>query len=250
MKSYILLIALLIALFGCKTNQQIRLIQAEAEVVTLDSLIVPNTQIENIIAPYRSTLNKQMDVLIGETETDLLKERPESTLGNFTADAILFSAKKHSAHPVDAAITNYGGLRIQSIEKGGITKGRVYELMPFDNMLVVMEMDSTQIYQWANHFLTLGGWPLSQQWQIKVDTTNMQFDVKLNGEPLENGRNYRICTSDYIANGGDNCEFLKAIKREALGVFFRDGIIEYVEHKTAKNEKINASLQGRIQIVE
>src|SRR3712207_9326121 len=42
------------------------------------------------------------------------------------------------------AITNGGGLRCP-IEKGNITVGKMYELMPFDNTLVTMEIKGSDL---------------------------------------------------------------------------------------------------------
>lgn len=84
----------------------------------------------NMLAPYKKSMDAQMQVVIGHADTTLYKAQPESTLGNFLADAELRTAKK-SNKDVVAAVANYGGIRVPYISAGDITLGRIYELMPF-----------------------------------------------------------------------------------------------------------------------
>ena len=53
--------------------------------------------------------------------------------------------------PVDFAVINYGGMRIPAIPKGPITRGKIFELMPFDNLLVVVRLDVSILTQFINH---------------------------------------------------------------------------------------------------
>jgi 2',3'-cyclic-nucleotide 2'-phosphodiesterase (5'-nucleotidase family) len=41
---------------------------------------------------------------------------------------------------------------------------------------------------------------------------------------------YHIATNDYVANGGDNCEFLKEVRRTNTAVLIRDLVTQYIRH--------------------
>ena len=52
---------------------------------------------------------------------------------------------KRQSLNVDFVVLNYGGLRIQSMAAGPITMSKVYELMPFDNTLVVVDLLGSEL---------------------------------------------------------------------------------------------------------
>ena len=92
-----------------------------------------------MIEPYKSTLDVQMNEVIGTVSQEMTKKKPESTLGNWYADAMIAGTKKEG-YPVDFAISNYGGLRVPYISAGPLTRGEIYELCPFDNLLVIVDV--------------------------------------------------------------------------------------------------------------
>src|SRR5688572_4729232 len=69
----------------------------------------PDSLITAMLHPYKRGVDTQMQVIIGRTDIPLTKAQPESTLGNFLADATLVAARKIDPK-VAAAVGNYGGL--------------------------------------------------------------------------------------------------------------------------------------------
>ena len=59
-----------------------------------------------------------------------------------------------------------------------------------------------------------------------------------------------IATIDYIANGGDNCAFLKDKKQWATGVLFRDAIIQHVESGSQNGQSVVAKIEERVFILK
>ncbi len=232
---------------SCNSVKSIYVNRIENTQNTIDDSYNSVKEIDDIILPYKYKIEGKMNEVIGVVDKELIKEQPESSLGNFNADAILYSARKHSKDTVHVAISNYGGMRIPSIASGDLKLGTIYELMPFDNMLVVVEMNGEVLKQYLTHTIYGGGWPISKGISIIADTTNLDFQFKINNEEIVDSFNYRVCTSDYLANGGDKCDFMKALQYEALGVFFREGLIEYVENLTSKKQKVNSLKEQRFQ---
>ena len=68
-------------------------------------------EMESMITAYRKQLVEETKEVIGTIETQLTKQKPESTLGNFFTDILYEEGKKLWTDHTDFAIQNYGGLR-------------------------------------------------------------------------------------------------------------------------------------------
>lgn len=189
-----------------------------------------------------------MGSTIGHCVGGLDKMQPEGSLGNWVADAILQQSEVYLGRDLDIGIANNGGLRIPNISEGDISLGKIYELMPFDNMLVVQELTGAQVQTLAEHIVASGGWPISKEVQITVSPDEVA--VKINGAPLEKSGKYSMVISDYLANGGDQCAFLKEIPQIETGKLFREALIDAVKAATADGKNIEGKIEGRLQIIE
>src|SRR4030095_15495004 len=67
------------------------------------------------------------------------------TLGNFVTDGIRAQAKAKLGKPVALAITNAGGLRKNDIAAGELRASDIFELLPFENALVAVDLTGTQL---------------------------------------------------------------------------------------------------------
>lgn len=204
----------------------------------------PSQQYELAIEPYRLELDKVMNEPIGKLAQDLSKAKPESTLGNLLADATLVMSNIYATNRVDISVLNYGGIRLPQINKGDLTLGTVYELMPFDNYLVLIDIDGETLQEFCNAIAAKGGWPISGM-KFKMEH-NIAADITVNGIAIEGGKMYKMAISDYVANGGDNMEMLVSLKQENTNVLLRDAFIEYFKLQTKKGKLIDATINGRI----
>ncbi len=243
--STLLFLVLLLVLPACKTAYYPT--NKEASFYSLDTLATTDAAVEKIIAPYKEKLEAAMNVVIGHNAVDMPKEQPESLMGNFVADAILDVARTEYGKPIDFCISNYGGLRIPTLPKGDITKGRIFELMPFDNMLVIVHLDGATTQTFLNHVAVKGGWPASKELKMNING-NQAEQITINGEAFDPNKKYSILVSDYMANGGDKCSFLKGEDRNDLSLLFRDAIMQFVEKETKAGREINAAIEGRINL--
>lgn len=200
--------------------------------------------IDSIIYPYRVRLDSSMNEVLVDAAKDLIKAKPESTLGNLLADACKLMAQEYSQKQVDIAILNYGGIRVPSINKGPVTLGNVYELMPFDNYLVLLELDGASVKELLDLIAQGGGWPVSG---LSFEIENAKAsNIKIADKALVLDKYYTIAISDYLANGGDNLELLKTIKQENTNVLLRDAFIEYFKKIASSNNLLDANVEGRI----
>lgn len=210
---------------------------------TVDS--AEDTEIEQMIKPYRDQLTAEMDEMIGLVATALEKTDGESTLGNFVADAVLSEAEHIAGEEFDFGICNSGGLRIPGLPAGPLTRGRIFELMPFDNYLVTMEVPGTMVIQLFDRMAAAGGWPISHGVSYEIKDNKAQ-NIMIKGQALNPESRYTFVLSDYLAEGGGDLAFLKDYPYRNLNVYYRDAIIQYVSQQQAQSRSIDARLEGRI----
>lgn len=220
-----------------------------SEMLKVDSLNAPagDSTALAIIAPYKVQIDSGMNVVIGYSDLMMAKDQPCGTLNNFVADLVLEMGNRLlKLRGVEAAVCllNYGGLR-NIIPAGQVTLGNIYELMPFDNTLVALQLDSSAMQQMFLYLAREGGMPVSgMRLGISSDTVKR---VTVQGKPFEAGRIYWVITSDYLASGGDNMNFLlNPVASLELNVAVRDVIVEYIRDQTRAGRTLNAVNDHRI----
>ena len=190
-----------------------------------------------IITPYQVKIEDQMNEVLTYTKNDLEKGKPQSTIGNFVTDLCLNYADAH------ICVMNNGGLRT-TISKGEITRGKLYELMPFENELVVLELNKDDYLGLLNYIGSRGGEPFSGiTIAINKDGKILSNSWHVN---FERGEKVRVLTSDFLANGGDEMSFFHEKEQQKVGLKLRDAIIDYC----SKTDTIDVQLDNRIKILE
>jgi len=203
-----------------------------------------DTALLNLVQPYAVEVNRTMNKVIGFTPTTLTKRLPESGLGNFMADCMQAMAAKKFGVPIDIAFMNQGGIRA-SLNKGNITVGNVYELMPFDNLLVVQAIKGAVLEAFLTHMAADGGWPISKGSSFKIKN-KQAVDIVINGKPLDRNATYITANSDYIAQGGSNAAMLAVFPFQNKGYLIRDALIEYIQSITASGQPIDPKIENRV----
>lgn len=204
-----------------------------------------DTKLDKLIEPYKKQLDSQMNEVIASNPSEMKKSRPNSVLGNWFADALLESANELYSGNIDIAFQNHGGLRVPSLRKGDITVGNIYELMPFDNKLVLMTLDGKTTKMLLDRIAEKGGWPISHTLSFTIDN-DKATKIKIKGEDFDESKSYTVVLPDYIANGGDNCFFLADGQREDNDLMIRDIIIDHLKNKPQEEKEIKADPNPRI----
>ena len=235
-------IFLLLIITSCNTGYRSTQVEYKdyrvVEPVTVDSSLV------SLLQPYTDSVNKSMNDVIGVSDKSLDKALPECTLGNIMADALLVKSREKFHTNVDAAFMNYGGIRLTQITPGPVTKRKVYELMPFDNIVIVQKVNGEVLQQFLDHIAKRGGWPVSgMKFRIK---NQKAVDIMIQEKPLDRTAMYSIVNSDYVANGGDECIMLKNIPQQNIGYLVRDALMEYFASFKANGKNITANLENRV----
>lgn len=229
-------------------SHDLQFVSSESNKIRITDSVGVDSTLILMIQPYKKSLDAEMNEVIGICEKELTKEQPESTLGNFVADALLTESRKLYADSIDFAVVNYGGIRIPSMAEGNITLGKAFELMPFDNQIVIMTIKGNIAKQLCDAMAVAGGWPVSGiSFQIKNGEAE---NILVNKKNISADQTYRIAISDYLANGGDQLDFLRTEERVYINMVFRDLIIEHIRLLNSQLKMISSELDHRIKNVE
>jgi 2',3'-cyclic-nucleotide 2'-phosphodiesterase (5'-nucleotidase family) len=169
---------------------------------------------------------------------------PESLLSNYCADIYRESAEKYLKKKVDIAIVNLGGLRT-SIPAGDVTIRKMYELMPFENELVIIGVKGKNLIPLFHRMAAYGGEGLSGM--RFVISNGKAEDINISGNVLDPERIYIIATNNYLSEGNDNMPELKMQETTVnTGIKVRDMLTSYIKDATAAGKKVESQIEGRI----
>ena len=222
--------------------------QATSNKIPIDSTteVLADRNYEAFLLPFKQKIDAEMNVVIGQVAVDMTGHAPESLLSNFTADVYLQAATTFLGENVDIAIVNLGGLRSQ-VPAGNITVRKVFELMPFENELVVLWLNGDKLLELLQYFAGMGGEGVSG---LSMGIENKKaVDITIGGKPLDTEKVYTIATNDYLAGGNDNMtQLAEYVKRLNTGLKIRSMLLEYIKEETRKGNKIQSQLDGRIHL--
>ncbi len=247
-KHFVLIITFSILLLSCKSSYQV--VKIEGKQISVSDTTAKNADIENFIKPYREHINKDLDSILAYCPVTLDKSKGEwqTNIGNFMADVCLEKSNdlflKRHQKTVDICLLNNGGIR-SIIPKGNVTTRTAFEIMPFENSMIVVALKGTQIKELVDYLIKerkphpLSGMKIILEENLQVKSITIQ------GEELDLDRIYYVATSDYLSNGGDNMTFF--LKNEGdfdLDYKIRNILIDYFKSV----DQVIASPEPRIII--
>jgi 2',3'-cyclic-nucleotide 2'-phosphodiesterase (5'-nucleotidase family) len=201
-----------------------------------------------LIQPYTDSLNKTMGEVISFSEKRMSKGFPEGLLGNFLTDLIFNYLKTTLNYKADFCLQNNGGFRAD-IPAGPVTVKNVYEIMPFDNELVILELNPKAMEALLKYIST--GEAVSVSGIRLIIHKNSKNEAFIFDQPIDSAKTYLMATSDYLANGGSNMSFLKNCKRaNETKIRIRDIEIAALKEKYAAKQNLISKQDGRIRVVE
>lgn len=245
MKKFVFLLWVFLAV-ACKPSLY-QISQRNVQFTEVNASVKEDAQTLQTIEPYKKQLDAQMQRVIGYAETEIANGRKvnETPLGNLVADMCQQRANRELGKKVDLGFVTFGGLRT-SIPAGAIKVSDIFELMPFENELVVLEIDGKTMRKLFEYLVAVRNIAISNS-KVLIQGGKLK-DVLINNEPIEDNKIYRVATSDYLANGGDSMDFLKEAKSmHFTNVKYRDMIIQEIENLHKQGKKVTASVGGRVE---
>jgi 2',3'-cyclic-nucleotide 2'-phosphodiesterase (5'-nucleotidase family) len=221
----------------------IRLSGKTPEVITSELIPLrnfpPDPEIQAVIGPYEKTIATRSAERLGESRAELRKsETEESSLNNMVADAL------REATGSQIALQNVGGIRA-TFNRGAITRGAIFDVIPFQNTLVTMNLTGLQVKQVLNRrVLAVSGV------RVSWDTTRprggqLVAATLIEGQPIQDGAQYTVAVNDFMAAGGDGLvELTQGTSTRDTGILLRDAIASYLK----KHPVVSATTDGRVTI--
>lgn len=211
--TYLIYLLFILLLFNCKpSNDYLTKIEGKQIQIT-DSLAI-DPEIESFIKPYRAHIEKDLDSVLSYAVGTYTKSDGEfnTAIGNFMVDAVFSEAnpifKSRTGKNIDMVILNHGGIR-SVINKGNITTRTAFQLMPFENSIVVVAMKGIQIDSLVSYLSKARkAHPISKL-KMAIDKNFNVVEASINGEKIVSNKIYYVATNDYLYNGGDSMTFFK-----------------------------------------
>ena len=216
-----------------------RLVQTYADEVIPDSLMLARVERWNrAVAPIAATP-------IGRNARELRRGVVESAVGDFVADAM------REKVGVDIALQNAGGLRAD-LPEGIVTRGAVYEVMPFDNTIFTLELTGAEVRLALEQALKYNRVTQVSGIAYRFDPSRAALEritalTLPDGTPLDPSKTYRVACNNFMATGGDNYDVLsKGANRRDTGLMVRDALEATVAARSANGGALDVQPDGRI----
>lgn len=186
--------------------------------IPVDASIPAAPDVAALVARYAALLERELDTRIGQTAVPLdareaVIRRQETALGRFLAEAM---RRRVGAQ---VALLNSGAIRGNRLfPPGPLTRRDVHELLPFSNVVVLVELRGALLEAALEHAVDIlprpsGHFLQTAGLEYTVDPTRPPgrrvTGVLVQGEPLDPARLYRVALPDYLALGRDGYPMLR-----------------------------------------
>lgn len=218
----------------------------------IDASLPDDPEVQKVIAPYSEKV-RELSKVIGRLEGGLSKTGVGAgTLGRFVTEGMKSQATAKLKRPIVLAIMNAGGLRKNEISAGALRASDIFELLPFENALMAVDVTGVQLAK-LMQIVTRDaqtGARIQFKWN---DQNRAEF---ISGKLLdENGKEqeidpekiYTVVTIDYLLRLGSGAYVIlqEAKATTPLNITLRDSIMEYVKSETAAGRAIRPITDDR-----
>jgi 2',3'-cyclic-nucleotide 2'-phosphodiesterase (5'-nucleotidase family) len=255
--------------FSAQTTNSIRpSFQVVQNQAVLDSLPDDSESLA-LISPYKINMEAQMSAYIATIDSPFSNAFFVGNLGRLAADYMYIAGNKISQQqfgvPCHFAISNNGGFRT-GLYPGPVTMKQLFEVMPFDNELVLLQLPGNYVDSLFQYIAQLQGTPaagfLMSYSKGNSRKENRYQTLKINAQPansikellspqytqsFDSRRDYLIAVNSYMAVGGDGFTMLKHAKRiHYTGINLRNVIAEQLRAEYETHHFIDPRKEIRI----
>ncbi|MGS2760856.1 5'-nucleotidase C-terminal domain-containing protein [Sinomicrobium sp. M5D2P9] len=239
----------IILFFSCKRGDVVtepQISRIEGKEININDSIAEDRAIDEFVKPFREHIAKDLSAPLAYNPSDLSKTDGDlnTAIGNLMADIVMEKSqpvfKKRTGRNIDAVLLNFGGIR-STMAKGHVTARTAYEVMPFENAIVVLELTGDKVLGLADYLAKAKtAHPVSGM-QLTLGKDGKVKKILIAGKPLDKNKHYYIATSDYLMNGGDNMNFfLNPVSTTPLDYRIRNAMIDYfTETDTIRTQQDN-----------
>jgi 2',3'-cyclic-nucleotide 2'-phosphodiesterase (5'-nucleotidase family) len=207
--------------------------------------VAPDTAMQARVARWNAEIEPLAAEPLGRNAQRLGRSRGgESGVGNLVADAM------RAAVGADIAMQNSGGLRAD-LAAGVVTRGAIYEVLPFENTIVTMTLTGAEVRRALEEALRYERVTQVSGLRYRFDFGAPDFHRVLSiqtadGAPLDEGRSYKVATNNFMAEGGDDyAAFSRARDRADSGITVRSALEDFVRERSRDGMALDVRLDGR-----
>lgn len=229
---FLTLLLILICFSSCK-EEHFTLTKIVGKQISITDSLEIDPAIDSIIKPYRERLTEDMNAVLSYAPETYSKSDGEfnTAIGNLMADIIFKQSKgvfkSRTNNELDGVILNHGGIR-SIISKGNITTKTAFEIMPFENSIVVVALKGRQIDSMMHYLAQFKRAHPIQGFKLSIDKDYNIIESTVNGKVIDTARTYYVATNDYLITGGDNMRFFADNEGEyPLDYKIRNALIDY-----------------------
>ena len=219
---------------SCK-KQSFTLTTIEGKLIEINDSIPKKNDIESFIEPFRTHLEKDLDSVIAYAKDTYSKSDGtfNTAIGNFMADAIFKQANpifnRRTGNNIDMVLLNHGGIR-SIISKGDVTVRNMFELMPFENKIVIVSLKGQQMDSMVDYLCNSRRANPVSNLKLTIDNDFKPVEALINGKPIIKNNTYFVATNDYLYNRGDNMRFFRPNDSVFdLNYKIRNALIDYLK---------------------
>jgi 2',3'-cyclic-nucleotide 2'-phosphodiesterase (5'-nucleotidase family) len=223
-----------------------KVVRAEGKLLPVDpKATAPDPAVQAVISKRGKDLDARLRRVVGHLAAPLRRARglASSPAGNWMADVL------RRVGEADIGITNKGGIRTD-LEAGAVTAGDIYRLMPFDNLVVAMDLTGAELRAILERHFASGRFPRLEWSGLFVEVSQQEdgtvrLAVTVGGRPLDEKRPYRVATNSFLAAGGDGFSTFRRGRRRERGGLFRDALAGDLRARSPLTPPAEARLRVR-----
>lgn len=202
----------------------------------------PQTRLAVFVDSMQVAIEKEYSEVLAELATAWTRERGESSVGRFVADA-----QREAAH-AHVGFMNASGIRA-NVAAGPLTKRELFEVLPFRNILTTFQLSGRQLRQVVLHTLVNDEAVIISGLYAAVkrlpDKTWDIVSLSVGGKPLEDDRMYTCAASDFMV-GQAKKYFGVEIHQP---IFLKQTVFQAVEHAVRSAKVITERTDRRIEVM-
>jgi len=201
-------------------------------------------QIAAIVDDRRAAGKKYTERIVGRIAAPLDNPRAECGLGNLIVDGLLDYGRQQGWNS-DVAFYNMAGVRAP-LPAGEITYGQLYQVLPFTNVVVNVDLTGAQlraVFEAASGTagrLHVGGGAFT--YKLANPSGQRLTSAAVGGAPIDPARTYHVVTIDYLLTGGDGHTEFKV----GTNVIFGDIEVDVVSAYMTVHSPLDPKVEGRI----
>ncbi|MCB5269809.1 MAG: 5'-nucleotidase C-terminal domain-containing protein, partial [Candidatus Cloacimonadaceae bacterium] len=215
----------------------------EGSMITLfEDQFIPDPEAMEMIEAQVKEAEKGMDEVVGYAGVHLSRTNvdAQSPMGNTIVESMKYMVD------ADFSFLNLGGVRAE-IKYGPVTYRDIFQVMPFDNMVVSFTCDGEFLrriietrVEGSRAGLIVAG--VNVVYSKERPNFDRVTSLKIGGQPWDPKKTYKVVTTDFLMQGNAGLNLLMNVPEENITyhqINLRDAIVHYFKENSPVNIKID-----------